>query len=76
MFILKLRSIDTLFKKVVSYITHAKQNIQRTIDTEMVKAYWLIGKDIVEEEQCGKERADYGKNDLSFFSFYTEQYIN
>ena len=26
----------------------------------MVEAYWLIGKRIVEEEQAGKERADYG----------------
>ena len=26
----------------------------------MVEAYWLMGKRIVEEEQQGKERADYG----------------
>ena len=27
----------------------------------MVLAYWNIGKEIVEEEQNGKGRADYGK---------------
>ena len=27
----------------------------------MVEAYWNIGKRIVEEEQDGKERAEYGK---------------
>ena len=27
----------------------------------MVKAYWLIGKCIVQEEQNGKNRAEYGK---------------
>jgi hypothetical protein len=27
----------------------------------MVKAYWHIGRDIVEEEQRGKARAEYGK---------------
>jgi hypothetical protein len=31
-----------------------------TVNTEQVKAYWLIGRDIVEEEQTGKERAQYG----------------
>lgn len=32
----------------------------RAIDTEQVKAYWLIGRNIVEEEQVGKLRAGYG----------------
>ncbi len=32
----------------------------RSIDTEMVNAYWNIGRDIVEEEQNGQERAEYG----------------
>ena len=27
----------------------------------MVVAYWLIGREIVEEEQAGQKRADYGK---------------
>ena len=27
----------------------------------MVRAYWLIGRTIVEEEQRGKARADYGE---------------
>ena len=27
----------------------------------MVVAYWLIGREIVEEEQKGQKRADYGK---------------
>ena len=29
------------------------------MDNMMVEAYWLMGKRIVEEEQQGKERADY-----------------
>lgn len=35
--------------------------MQKTIDAQMVNAYWLIGRDIVEEEQHGKRRAEYGK---------------
>lgn len=34
----------------------------------MVKAYWLIGQDIVQEEQEGEERAEYGKSILKNLS--------
>jgi predicted nuclease of restriction endonuclease-like (RecB) superfamily len=34
----------------------------------MVKAYWNIGKSIVEEEQNGKDRAEYGKQILKGLS--------
>lgn len=42
------------------HIDAARGNIQRTVDVEMIKAYWLTGRDIVEQEQQGKQRADYG----------------
>lgn len=32
-----------------------------TVNTEMVRAYWLIGQAIVKQEQKGKGRADYGE---------------
>lgn len=53
--------IDKLFSKISTHIENAKNQIQRSIDTEMVKAYWLIGRDIVEDEQSGQRRAEYGK---------------
>lgn len=52
--------LDNLYLKISSHIESAKNSIQRTIDTEMVKAYWLVGRDIFKEEQHGKIRADYG----------------
>lgn len=55
------RRINTLYFRVSSHIDQARQHIQKTIDGEMVKAYWQIGKEIVDEEQRGKERAEYGK---------------
>ncbi len=58
--ILDPKNVDALYSKVTSHIDQARVNVQRTVDTEMVKAYWLIGRDIVEEEQQGKSRADYG----------------
>ena len=52
-------NINQLYHKISSHIDTARKTIQRSIDTEMVKAYWLMGRDIIEEEQNGKERADY-----------------
>lgn len=54
-------AIDTLYQRVSSYIYQAKQNVLRSIDSELLKAYWNIGKEIIEEEQKGAERAEYGK---------------
>ena len=55
-----LKEIDTLYKKVSIHIENARQAVQRSIDSEMVKAYWLMGNDIMEEEQKRSERAEYG----------------
>lgn len=52
--------IEKLYQKVATRIHTARNNVIRSIDTEMVRAYWLAGRDIVEEEQQGKERAKYG----------------
>lgn len=52
--------VDELERKVTAHIDSARKAVQRTVDTEMVKAYWLSGRDIVEEEQQGQEKAQYG----------------
>ncbi|WP_283162300.1 PDDEXK nuclease domain-containing protein [Elizabethkingia ursingii] len=39
----------------------ARQKSYAAINSVMVEAYWKVGKRIVDEEQEGKERADYGK---------------
>jgi predicted nuclease of restriction endonuclease-like (RecB) superfamily len=60
--------LGNLYLKISSHIESAKKSIQRTVDTEMVKAYWLIGREIFKEEQHGKARAEYGSyllNELS-----------
>ena len=51
-----------LLDNVVSLLNEAKQQIVRAINQTMVISYYKIGgRMIVEEEQNGKERADYGK---------------
>jgi hypothetical protein len=52
---------DKLFARVVSILEQARSNVVRAVNTNMVLAYWLIGREIVEEIQGGAERADYGK---------------
>lgn len=62
------KRITALYSRVTSHIEQARNRIQKTVDSEMVKAYWLIGQDIVKEEQHGKERAEYGKTILKNLS--------
>lgn len=60
-FIFSDKRIDDLYERVASHIDRARGYIQKTIGSEMVRAYWQIGREIVEEEQHGKECAEYGK---------------
>lgn len=50
----------TLFDRVVSILEEARSNVLRTVNTNMVIAYWLIGREIVQAIQGGAERAKYG----------------
>ena len=52
---------DVLFERVVSILEQARGNVVRAVNTQMVLAYWLIGREIVEELQGGKDRAAYGR---------------
>ena len=50
-----------LFDRVASILEQARGNVVRAVNTQMVLAYWLIGREIVQELQGGEERAAYGK---------------
>lgn len=50
-----------LFGRVCEILETARGNIARTVNTIQVIANWLIGREIVEEEQRGRKRADYGQ---------------
>ena len=49
-----------LFPRVTEIIEQARSNVVRTVNIQMVIAYWLIGREIVEEEQHGSAQAGYG----------------
>jgi len=47
--------------KVVDLLKEARKSIVQSVNKTMVITYFEIGKLIIEEEQNGKERAEYGK---------------
>jgi predicted nuclease of restriction endonuclease-like (RecB) superfamily len=57
-----------IYDRIRKIIETARGNIAHAVNTEMVKAYWLIGKEIVDEEQRGKSRAGYGESVLEKLS--------
>lgn len=57
-----------LYGRVREILESARSNIARTVNTTQVVANWLIGREIVEEEQAGKRRADYGAKLLADLS--------
>ena len=54
--------------EIKDIITRGRQKAYSDINTAMVEAYWLIGRRIVEEEQGGTSRAEYGKQILKELS--------
>lgn len=52
---------EHLYRRVAAILDEARSRVARTVNTAMVHAYWLIGREIVLVEQQGKERAGYGE---------------
>jgi predicted nuclease of restriction endonuclease-like (RecB) superfamily len=55
------RRLDVVYQQVREILASARDRAWQAINTAMVDAYWDVGRIIVEEEQAGKGRADYGK---------------
>jgi predicted nuclease of restriction endonuclease-like (RecB) superfamily len=52
--------LDALYRQVREILEQARATAARSVNTAMVRAYWLIGRKVVEEEQAGSARAGYG----------------
>lgn len=50
-----------LYEKVAALIGLARSRVRSVVNQEMVLTYWQIGQLIVEDEQAGAVRAEYGK---------------
>ena len=53
--------MDILYDSVREILANARKRAFSAINFAMVESYWLIGQQIVEHEQHGEARADYGK---------------
>jgi len=63
------RNIQTdFYSKVADLLKEARKTVVQTVNKTMVYTYFEIGRMIVEEEQNGKERAEYGKQILKELS--------
>ena len=61
-------NIQPLFEQVRQVIDHAQQQLRHTVNDLMVQSYWHIGRLIVDDEQGGAARAEYGKQTLKQLS--------
>lgn len=60
--------VTELAGRITTIIETARNRVQSVIDHEMVYAYWQIGREIVEDEQKGERRAEYGKAQIQNLS--------
>ncbi len=56
------RTTTTVVDDIKTIIDKGRAAAYAAVNTTMIATYWNIGRRIVEEEQHGKERAEYGKN--------------
>ena len=61
-------SYITLLSDIGFTIESARLNAVKAINTELVKTNWEIGRHIIEFEQLGQERAEYGSDLLARLS--------
>jgi len=59
---------QSIISDIKTIIAQSKDNAIRTVDHQRTLMYWHIGKRIFEEEQEGKDRADYGAYLIKYLS--------
>ena len=64
----KTQNYTSLITDLASLIEQGRKTTVRYVNTVLVATYWLMGRRIVEYEQKGKERAEYGKELLERLS--------
>jgi len=57
-----------LYDRIRRVLLEAQNSVSRAVNTAMVHAYFEIGRLIVEDEQHGKTRAEYGEETLKMLS--------
>ena len=63
-----ITSCNTLIKDLHALVEASRDSAYKAVNSAMLDMYWNIGKRIVEEEQKGDQRAEYGKKLLKTLS--------
>lgn len=72
-----LTEYQSVITDVKNIIASGQKEAYNAAGRAMVHTYWSVGKRIVEQEQAGKEHAEYGKRLLSILSGeLTKEYGN
>lgn len=58
------KGMEQLYANIRAIMSSARQRAYAAVNFTMVESYWLIGQSIVEYEQHGEQRAEYGKGVL------------
>ena len=66
---MKLDNPENYISEIKSILAQARQKAYSSVSLAMLEAYWLIGKRIIEEEQNGNQRAEYGKEIMNRLAF-------
>lgn len=53
--------VDNLSKEITELVIKSREKLKDEMNNEQIKCYWDIGRKIIEEEQKGKNKAEYGK---------------
>jgi hypothetical protein len=61
----RTNNLDVIFERVKAILDEARTMAWQAVNSAMVVSYWEIGRIIIEEEQKGKKRADYGEKIIS-----------
>ena len=70
-------SYGELIRNIGSLLETGKKQAVSAVNQAMVRTYWEIGKHIVEYEQAGNEKSEYGSETLKRLSRdLTERYGN
>ena len=67
------KQIGSVYERIRQILESARTTVARSVNTTQVVANWLIGREIVEEEQRGRQRADYATGLLKGLSEYLRQ---
>jgi len=60
--------LSSLADAIATQIEQARGQLRQAVNSVMVQSYWEIGRLIVEDEQQGESRAEYGKQQLQQLS--------